>query len=225
MGFYARRVLPRLIDLAMRNEAITAERRRLVTLARGTVLEVGFGSGLNLPLYGRDVRRLYALDPSEALWRLARRRAPDSAVPLTFIRASAEAIPLAADAVDDIVMTWSLCSIPHPSRALAEMRRVLKPTGRLIFVEHGRAPDARVRLWQDGLTPAWKRVGGGCHLNRPIDRLIAEAGFHLREIERAYGKGPKPFTYLYKGVAEGEPGGGSDAHAAGDRGPADVNST
>lgn len=204
MGLYARYVLPRLIDLAMQNRMVMAERQRLVPRAGGTVLEIGFGSGINLAFYGQEVRRLYAIDPSPELWKLARARAEAARVRPEFVLASAEAIPLRDAAIDDVVMTWSLCSIPDPQRALAEISRVLKPGGRLLFVEHGRSPDARVRRWQDRLTPLWKRLAGGCHLNRPIEDLVTGARFRLREIDRGYSEGPRPFTYLSRGIAQRE---------------------
>jgi ubiquinone/menaquinone biosynthesis C-methylase UbiE len=199
--FYERYILPRLIHLAMRNKAAAAERARFVPMATGTVLEIGAGSGLNLPFYGPKVVRLYALDPSRELWRMARRRVNAAAFPVEYLTASAEAIPLDDQAVDTVVTTWTLCSIPDPGKALAEMRRVVRPGGRLIFVEHGRSPEPRVRAWQDRLTPLWRRVAGGCHLNRAIDRLILDAGFGLGEIEREYAGRPKTMEYLYKGVA------------------------
>lgn len=201
MGIYARHVLPRLINLAMRNKAATAERARLVPLASGTVLEVGIGSGLNIPLYPPDLKRLYGLDPSPELWRLAQKRVSRAPFPIGFVESSAERIPLADRAVDTVVTTWTLCTIPDPVSALKEMRRVLKAEGQLIFIEHGRSPDGRVLAWQERLTPLWKRIAGGCNLDREIDALIAGAGFRITQIERAYSRGPKPFAYLYKGLA------------------------
>ena len=202
MNLYERYVLPRLIHLAMRNKAATVERSRFVPLATGTVLEIGASSGLNLPFYGPKVVRLHALDPSRELWRVARRRVEGAAFPVEYLAASAEAIPLEDRAVDTVVTTWTLCSIPEPGRALAEMWRVLGPGGQLIFVEHGRSPEPRVRVWQDRLTPLWRRVAGGCHLNRAIDRLILEAGFRFGEIECGYAGRPKTMEYLYKGVVQ-----------------------
>jgi len=200
-GFYATYVLPRVIDLAMRNPVATAERRRLIALASGAVLEVGAGSGLNIPFYGVGVSRLYALDPSRPLWRLARKQLAGAGFPIEFMAASGEHIPLGDMAVDSVVMTWTLCSIPDPVTALGEVRRVLRPGGRLIFVEHGRSPDEGVRTWQERLNPLWRRVAGGCNLDRRIDELIRGAGFDVLRMERAYGGGPKPMSYLYKGIA------------------------
>ena len=201
MGLYGRYVLPRLIDLAMRSRDVMAEREKLVPRAMGTVLEVGVGSGLNLALYAPAVARLYGLDPSAELERLARRRLRHVRVPVRLIVGSAEAVPLPDRSVDTVVSTWTLCSIPDPARALAEIKRVLRPGGRFIFIEHGRSPDAPVLAWQERLNPIWKRLAGGCHLNRSIDRLVVASGFRITEIERGYTRGPRPFTFLYKGLA------------------------
>lgn len=201
MSVYGTYVLPRLIDLAMRSKADAAEREKLIPLASGVVLEVGIGSGLNLPFYGPRVERLHGLDPSLELWTLARRRLARAAFPVQFLRASAEGIPMEDMTVDTVVMTWTLCSIPGASRALQEMKRVLKPGGRLLFVEHGLAPDRGVVAWQNRLNPLWNRVAGGCHLNRKIDDFINDAGFLLTQIDRGYGGGPKPMAYLYRGLA------------------------
>lgn len=201
MSLYERYVLPRLIDLAMRNKAVEADRARVIPLAAGTVLEVGIGSGLNLPFYGRAVERLYGVDPRRELWALARERIARAPVPVEFVQASAERIPMGDRSIDTVVMTWTLCSINEPRLALLEVKRILKPGAQLIFVEHGLAPDARVVAWQDRLNPVWRRVAGGCNLNRKIDRLIVDAGFQLTESEQGYGAGPRPMAYLYRGVA------------------------
>ena len=167
MGVYAKFVLPRFIDLAMRNKEAARVRRDWVPHARGDVLEVGIGSGLNLPFYSREVGRVYGVEPSLELVKLARKRSAGQAINVEFLSQSAEeTLPLADQSVDTVVTTWTLCSIADPLRALRQMKRVLKPSGRLIFVEHGQAPDAEVSAWQDRLTPLWKRIGGGCHLNR-----------------------------------------------------------
>jgi ubiquinone/menaquinone biosynthesis C-methylase UbiE len=205
MGVYARHVLPRLIDLAMRSRVVGAERAKLVPGASGKVLEVGVGSGLNLRFYAPRVEGLWGLDPSLELWRLARRRVARAPFPVRFIAGSAERIPVVGGTFDAVVTTCTLCSIPDPGAALAEMKRVLAPGGRLVFIEHGRSPDARVLAWQDRLTPVWKRLAGGCHLNRRIDALIVAAGFTITDIETGYIDGPRPFTYLFRGVAAPAP--------------------
>jgi ubiquinone/menaquinone biosynthesis C-methylase UbiE len=164
--------------------------------ANGRVLEIGIGSGLNLPFYSHNVDRLIGLDPSAKLRNL-RPNTPS----LELIEGSGEAIPLESASVDTVVTTWTLCSIPDAGRALREMHRVLRPTGRLLFVEHGRAPEPNVRWWQDHLTPAWKRIGGGCHLNRAIQSLIEDAGFQFDRFETGYMRGPKPLAFMYEGTA------------------------
>src|ERR1700688_2672904 len=183
MDFYAKYVLPRLIDLAMRNKETARLRAEWIPHARGQVLEVGIGSGLNLPFYSREVERVYGVDPSIELGRLARQRAADSSTKVELLSQSAdEPLPLANASIDTVVVTWTLCSIPNAPVALREMRRVLRTPGRLIFVEHGLAPDPGVVVWQDRLTPFWKRFTGGCHLNRKINTLITEAGLQITEL-------------------------------------------
>jgi ubiquinone/menaquinone biosynthesis C-methylase UbiE len=153
MGVYARVVLPRLINCTMQARAVQAERERLVPQAAGVVLDVGLGSGLNIPLYGRGVLRLYGIDPSVALLRMARGRPAGGRYPVVLLEGTAEQLPLADGTVDTVVTTWTLCSIPDPVRALREIRRVLQPESTLLFLEHGRAPEPRVRRWQQWLTP------------------------------------------------------------------------
>jgi len=183
---------------------MTRLRSESVPHAQGDVLEIGIGSGLNLPFYSPKVHHVYGVDPSIELQRMASKRASDRAPEVTFFLQSAEdPVPLPDSSVDTIVMTWSLCSIPNPEAALQQMKRVLKHTGRLIFVEHGRSSDDRISVWQDRLTPAWKRIGGGCHLNRKIDDLIRAAGFQITEQKNFYLPGPRPMTYTYQGVAFG----------------------
>ena len=200
---YASTVLPRLIDLSMRTTAIERERARWVSRASGRVLEVGFGSGLNLKHYGATVERLDALDPSVALWRLSAPRRADAQFPLAFTEGHAEDLPFETSSFDMIVMTWTLCSTSAAELALREMRRVLRRQGRLIFIEHGRAPDASVQRWQARITPIWKRVAGGCQLGLDINGLLTEAGFEISSLETGYGEGPRPFTLLYRGLAIG----------------------
>jgi SAM-dependent methyltransferase len=208
MGLYARLLLPRLIDLAMRSREVSSQRERLIPRASGLVLEVGAGSGLNLPYYPTGVTRVVALDPSLPLWRLASGRVSRARIPVQFVVGSGERIPVRDAAVDTAVLAWTLCSIPDPAAALTELHRILKPAGQLLFVEHGQAPDASVRRWQERLTPLWGRVAGGCHLDRPIDRLIREAGFSVDELEARYVGRPRMGTYFYRGIARPEAGGG-----------------
>ena len=202
MAFYGKYILPRLIDLSMRNKDTARVRGDWVPHARGDVLEVGIGSGLNLPFYSAEVHRVYGVDPSPELQKIARKRVAGQAIKVEFLSQSVEeTLPLSDGSVDTVVITWTLCSISDPSRALQQMKRVLKPSGRLIFVEHGRAPDSGVAVWQDRLTAVWKRIGGGCHLNRKVDTLLAEAGFTIDELRTTYLPGPRPMTYTYQGFA------------------------
>nr|WP_153458941.1 class I SAM-dependent methyltransferase [Sinorhizobium fredii] len=184
----------------MLNERLHPYRTRVIGAAEGRVLEIGSGSGLNLPFYRPGVREILALEPDPALLAMAR-RVPHSEMPINFIEASAEAIPLDDNSVDTVVTTWTLCTIPGAATALAEMRRVLRPEGKLLFVEHGLSPDHGVRRWQDNLTPIRRRIGGGCHLNRPIRLMIEGAGFRIDRIETGYMRGPKPMTFMYEGSA------------------------
>jgi ubiquinone/menaquinone biosynthesis C-methylase UbiE len=163
MGFYQNQIVPLLINLTMRQRNLTAYRSRVVPAAEGQVLEIGIGSGLNLPFYTRNVRQVIGLDPSPKLLSMARGNLRPG-LRVEFVEGSAEAIPLDTGSIDTVVTTWTLCSIPDAERALREMSRVLKPTGRLLFVEHGRAPDPNVQWWQDHMTPVWKRLGGGCQI-------------------------------------------------------------
>jgi len=201
MGFYQDRILPYLVNLAMRKRRLVPYRERVVSGAEGRVLEIGIGSGLNLPFYCPQARDILGLEPSPRLTAMAQRGARQLHLPVMFIEGSAEAIPLDNESIDTVVTTWTLCTIPDDGRALSEMRRVLKLGGQLLFVEHGLAPDDRVRKWQDRLTPAWKRIGGGCHLNRPIQALIENNGFAIAGIDTDYMRGPKPMAFMYEGSA------------------------
>jgi len=201
MGFYERWVLPRLLELAMRQPVLEQYRKRAVASARGQVLEIGVGSGLNLAHYGPAVERVCAIDPAPEGLRLASARSGQAVVPVSLVQASGERLPFAGGTFDIVVMTWTLCSITDPVAALIEMRRVLKRHGSLLFVEHGLSSDYRVARWQHGLTPGWRRLCGGCHLARRIDELLHAAGFQLDALETGYMTGPKPWTFLYQGRA------------------------
>jgi ubiquinone/menaquinone biosynthesis C-methylase UbiE len=201
MGFYSDIILPRLCDLSMRNKQLVPFRERVIGAAEGRVLEIGVGSGMNLPFYRPPVREVLALEPAPRLLNMARSASHVTGLPVSFLEASAEAIPLDKSSVDTVVTTWTLCSIPQAATALAEMRRVLRPGGKLLFVEHGLAPDEAVRRWQHRLTPAWRYISGGCHLNRPIRSMIEGTGFRVDRIETGYMPGPKPMTFMYEGSA------------------------
>ncbi|MDO8543646.1 MAG: class I SAM-dependent methyltransferase [Opitutaceae bacterium] len=202
MGFYSERILPHLIHLTMRGRDFVPYRTRVVGAASGRVLEVGIGAGENVSFYGPDVGEIVGLEPAAKLAAMARENARRSGRPIEIIEASAEEIPSDAQAFDTVVMTWTLCSIADPRRALGEMRRVLRPGGRLLFAEHGLAPDLRVRKWQNRLTPVWKHLAGGCHLNRAMDQLIAGTGFRIEQLDTGYMRGLKPLTFMYEGSAK-----------------------
>lgn len=202
MGFYRRHLLPRLIDYCCSDPAISEQRSKVVSRAEGVVLELGIGSGLNLPYYdGSRVERILGVDPDAAMWRRATARVSDLGLPLEHLECSGERVPLDDDSVDTVVVTYSLCTIPDPTAALGEMRRLLKPMGRLLFAEHGEAPDAGVRRWQRRIDPLWRRLAGGCHSGRPIPALVREAGWEILELEEGYLPGPKVLSYEYRGVA------------------------
>lgn len=201
MGFYQDRIVPHLVNLAMRNRQLLPYRERVISGAQGRVLEIGIGSGMNIPLYRPQTRELLGLEPAPCLIAMARQAIKGSALPVALVEGTGEAIPLDDASVDTVVSTWTLCTIPDPTRALRQMRRVLKPGGRLLFVEHGLAPEPSVQRWQNWLTPGWKRLGGGCHLNRPIRRLIEDAGFHIERLDTGYLAGRNPMTFMYEGSA------------------------
>jgi ubiquinone/menaquinone biosynthesis C-methylase UbiE len=202
MGFYEKRILPALIDFAMRQPPIMRQRSKIVPRARGKVLEIGIGSGLNLQFYRADqVEKVWGLDPSLELQGKARSRAASAGLPVDFIGLSGEQIPCDSAFFDTVVVTYTLCSIPDVTAALHEMRRVLKTDGTLLFCEHGRAPDSTVRRRQESLDRWWPKVAGGCHLTRPVPELLRTTGFSLQELNAAYLPGPKSLTYNYWGVA------------------------
>jgi ubiquinone/menaquinone biosynthesis C-methylase UbiE len=201
MGIYADQVLPRAVDLLMRGGELTAVRARVAAGLSGEVLEVGFGSGLNVAHYPAAVTRVFAVDPARTGRKLAARRVAASSVPIEYVGLDGQSLPLPADSVDHALTTWTLCTIPDPQRALREIRRVLRPGGALHFVEHGRSADPPVARWQDRLTPVQRRIAGGCHLNRSIDTLIADSGLELMRLDRYYLRGLKSLNYSFEGVA------------------------
>jgi ubiquinone/menaquinone biosynthesis C-methylase UbiE len=201
MGIYSRFILPRLTHLAMGQRQLIPYRERVVGGARGRVLEIGIGSALNLPFYGSHVDAVIGVDVSPEMLSYAESAVSAAAMRVSLLAQSAERLPLDDRSVDTVVITWALCSIPDPMAALSEARRVLKPGGELRFVEHGFSPDPGVRRWQDRVTPLWRRVAGGCHLNRKPDDLIRAAGFEIVELATGYTEGPRMMTYLYEGRA------------------------
>lgn len=203
MSIYGKYFLPRIIDLAMRNQESASLRAAWIPRARGEVLEVGIGSGLNLPFYSDDVQHVYGVEPSIELQQMARKKAAAEPFRIEFLLQSAEErLPLPDACIDTAVITWTLCSIEDPTKALQQINRVLKMSGRLIFVEHGHSPDPGVAVWQKRITPLWKRVGGGCHLNRRVDELLRAAGFRIAELKTGYLSGPRLMNYTYQGLAE-----------------------
>lgn len=203
MGFYESHILPPFLDLACGTKPILRERREVVPQAKDEVLEVGFGTGLNLPYYDpARVTTVWGLEPSEAMRERADKRLRFSRVPFRFLGLNGEQIPAEDARFDTVLVTFTLCTIPQVERALDEMRRVLKPEGRLLFAEHGAAPDPGVRVWQDRLTPIWRRLAGGCHLNRDIAGLIRAAGFRIESSDADYRRGMPRFAgYITHGSA------------------------
>ena len=200
MGLYAEHILPHVIDFAMRYPEARARRAVVVPQARGRVLELGIGSGLNLPFYGA-VSALDAIDPSVRLLDMTEKKLAGIPFRVALHRASAEQLPFESHTFDTVLTTWTLCSIPEVGQALKEVCRVLKPGGRLLFIEHGAAPDESVRRWQQRIDPVWTRFAGGCHLDRPMDSLIGSAGLRVEGLLARYLEGPRFVTYTYEGSA------------------------
>jgi ubiquinone/menaquinone biosynthesis C-methylase UbiE len=201
VGLYTDQILPRAINLVMRGGALAGPRARAAAGLDGEVLEIGFGSGLNIPYYPPGLKRVRAVDPAVTGRKLAAGRAEACAVPIEYVGSDAEALPAADASVDHVLSTWTLCTIPDVARALAEIRRVLRPGGTFCFVEHGLAPDARTARLQRRLTPIQRRAFGGCHLDRRIDQLVATAGLELTRLDTYYMKGPRALGYTFEGVA------------------------
>ena len=202
MGLYRKYILPRATHFACSLKPAMQQRARVVPLATGRVLEIGIGSGLNLPFYAAGkVAHLWGLDPSRELWALAQTNRAAVDFGIEYLEAPAAAIPLANACADSVLITYTLCTIPEVAPALAEIRRVLKPGGQLIFCEHGAAPDRRVRRWQERLNPAWRTLAGGCNLNRSVPALLEQGGFRIDDLQTMYIPGWKPVSFNYRGIA------------------------
>jgi ubiquinone/menaquinone biosynthesis C-methylase UbiE len=203
LGFYDKYILPHFLNCACGSKPIVYQREKVVPLAEGWVLEVGIGSGLNIPFYDSSkVDKILGLDPSEELNRMALKVAAEKGIPVEFILGGAEAIPLPDNHVDSVLVTYTMCTIPQVAAANKEILRVLKPQGKMIFCEHGLAPDANVSKWQNRIDPYWGKIAGGCHLNRNIPALITEAGFEIESMEQMYLPSTPRFAgYNYWGTA------------------------
>lgn len=204
MGFYNKYILPKFINCACGSKPINYQRDKLVPYAKGIVLDIGIGSGLNIPFYNKSyINHLYGLDPSPELLETAMKVAKTHELEIEFLECGAESIPLPDDSIDTIVITYTMCTIPDISLSNAEMLRVLKPNGKLLFCEHGLAPDERVAKWQKIINPVWNRIAGGCNLNRDIPKLIESSGLKISEIEEMYlPNTPKFAGYNYWGIAK-----------------------
>ncbi len=204
VGVWGDQVVPRMTDVMLGNEEVRRHRRRAVEGLRGVVLEIGFGSGLNVGLYPDEVELVLAVDPSGVGWKLAAARIESSAVPVEFIGLDGQDIARADASVDSVLSTFTLCTIPDAARALREVRRVLRPGGELHFLEHGLSPDPGVARWQHRCNGMQQRFAGGCNLDRPVDDLVRGAGFEISALDVGPLRGPKamrPWSYLYEGVA------------------------
>lgn len=202
MGLYSKYVLPRIVHVTCGLKPNMRQREKVVPRARGTVLEVGVGSGLNFPFYdAANVTKVWGLDPSSEMIRIASEAAQSVGFEVEFMPMSCEATPLDDNSVDTVLVTYTLCTIADTTAALRQMLRVLRPGGELIFCEHGAAPDASVRRWQDRLNPIWKRIGGGCQLNRRIPELIEAGGFQIKTLDTMYIPGWRPACFNYWGAA------------------------
>ncbi|TFG39096.1 MAG: class I SAM-dependent methyltransferase [Chromatiales bacterium] len=202
MSWYDDKILPHLINVVCASKPTRKQREKIVPRASGDVLEVGFGSGLNLPYYDRDkVRHIWGLEPAEGMRKIAAGAIAASGLDIELIDLPGEEIPLHDNSVDTVLITYTLCTIPHVASALEGVRRVLKPNGRLLFCEHGKAPDANVAKWQERMNPTWKKFAGGCNMNRDIPEIIAAAGFAIEDDNRMYIPGIRALSYQYWGAA------------------------
>lgn len=202
MSIYDKYLLPKLVHLTCGQVPTMRQREKVVPLAEGRVLEIGIGTGLNIPFYDADkVTHLWGLDPSSEMWSIAQKNASEHHLDAEFIQSGAETIPLDNDSADTVLMTYTMCTIPGIHSAMEEISRILKPNGKLIFCEHGTAPDESVRRWQNRLNPIWKKLAGGCNLNRSIPILLKQAGFRSADLKTMYLPGWKPASFNYWGTA------------------------
>lgn len=200
MGFYDKYILPCCLDRACAIAPVSKQREKVVPFASGVVLEIGIGSGLNIPFYNPDkVSKIIGVDPDEHIWKRSQKRRAASPLEIERIGLSGEDIPLQDNMADSVVVTYSLCTIPDPIKALGEMKRILKPGGKILFTEHGKAPDAKVHRWQNRIDPIWGKLAGGCHTGRDIPTLFRQAGLEFESLEQGYIPGPKVLSYNYWG--------------------------
>jgi len=203
MNLYNKYILPKVIDWACNQKPTRKQRAKVVPQAQGNVLEIGIGSGLNLPFYKADaIKHLTAIDPSVETWQRNKMNVQTLPFEFKFIKAFAENIPADNNSFDTVVITYAMCTIPDMHKAIAEIRRVLKANGKLLFCEHGKAPDTAVQKWQNRINPLWKRIGGGCNLNKDIPLLIKSNGFKIQQLNTMYIPGWKPASFNYWGRAE-----------------------
>jgi len=202
MGFYEKYILPLCLDKACGVKPISKQREKVVPLAEGIVLEIGIGSGQNLPFYNPEkVSKIIGVDPDEHIWKRSAERRAASSIAVERIGLSGEEIPLEKNTADTVVVTYSLCTIPDAVKALYEMKRILKPGGKILFSEHGKAPDTKVHKWQNRIDPLWGKIAGGCHSGRDIPELFRQADLKFDSLEEMYIPGPKVLSYNYWGVA------------------------
>ena len=201
MGLYEEKIFPRLMNWVMQTEFFQKERLKVVPKAYGTVVEIGFGSGLNLPYYSKEVTRLYAVDPSDLGKNLASKRVQDVGFPVEFVNLHGNRIDLQDSVADTVLTTWTLCTVPEPEETLKEVARILKPEGQFLFLEHGLSSDPSVARWQHFFTPMQKKIACGCHLNRNMKALIMSSELNLDKVNEYYAQGPKMASYLFRGRA------------------------
>ncbi|MDH3609256.1 MAG: class I SAM-dependent methyltransferase [Gammaproteobacteria bacterium] len=202
MNFYENHCLPHILNFICGLDVIQKQREKVVPLAQGKILEIGMGSGLNIPFYrAENIELVWGLEPSEGMRKKAQSNLKQAPFEIRWLDLPSEEIPLDNDSVDTVVLTYTLCTIPDWNRALQQMRRVLKPNGKLIFCEHGEAPDENIRRWEEKVNPIWRKVAGGCNLGRPIPSLIEEGGFVIQKLESEYLPGPKFAAFNYWGTA------------------------